>query len=183
MPTRPSPTLALRPESNQFIMAGFFLTKVPQGMRCQWLLNRTPQVLGKRGPGQPGGKPGTSFTSRVRACLAMPSPGPAGCQDRPRPGKEREGGHPKAQGTPCQQASVLWQHSRPDSNSETKDFLPPLACHQFPRALPGATGLSSVVIKILVRLFHPPCEQERGKEIRWKRRVSVCPVAVVFPAG
>lgn len=93
---------------------------------------------GEERAGQPGGKPDTSFTSRARACLAMPSPGPAGCQDRPRLGKEREGGHPKALGTPCQQTSVLWQHSRPDSNSETKDFLPRLASHQFPRALPGA---------------------------------------------
>lgn len=144
VPTRQSPTLALRPESNQFIMVGFFLTKVPQGMRRQWLLKRVPQVLGKRGPGRPRGKPDISFACRVRACLAMPTSGPCRLPGQTQArGEEREGGHPKALGKPCQQASVLWKHSRSDSNSETKDFLPPLACHQFPRALLGAEGLLS----------------------------------------
>lgn len=123
-------------------------------MRWQWALNSVP-----RGPGRPRQRPGTN-TSTTRA-QNMPSN--AGSLALSRLQAARKGRKPlRGPGTPCQQAHVPWKHSRENSNSETKDFLPPLARQKFPW---GSSRSHRFVFTILVKIFNPLCKQEMEKEM------------------
>lgn len=153
-------------------------------MRCQWPLHRVPQALEREGQeGQKGDQArelcqqsqGTPGSAVPWPWSGLPAAGTGTGR-----GAERQGGHPTALGIPCQQASVLWQHSRQNSNSETKDFLPPPVSHKFLRGSSRSHG--SVFIKILVTLFNPPCKQKMENEAGLRSCVSVCHCCCGLPS-
>lgn len=80
---RQSPTLPLRPQSNQFIMVGFLLTKFFQRHETAVASQQCSQRA-----------KGAKTETRNKGSDAWQCPGPeAGCQDRHRP-RVRKGGRP-----------------------------------------------------------------------------------------